>query len=89
MTAAELDADLRSRLARLAEARARSPEGLMRDAIVQFLLREEARERLQADALAAWDEYRATGLHVTAEAADAWLARLETGEQADPPACHR
>jgi len=41
------------------------------------------------DALAAWAEYRATGLHVTAEEADAWLAKLEAGKDAAPPKCHR
>ena len=27
-------------------------------------------------------------VHVTAEEADAWLAKLEAGEDADPPSCH-
>ncbi len=34
---------------------------------------------------AAWFEYQTTGHHVTAEEADAWLARLEAGEDAEPP----
>jgi predicted transcriptional regulator len=32
--------------------------------------------------------YRTTGLHVTAEEADAWLAKLEQGNDVDPPECH-
>jgi predicted transcriptional regulator len=59
----------------------------MREAIAQYVQREEAREQLCADALAAWAEYEATGRHATGEAVDAWLARLEAGEEADPPAC--
>jgi predicted transcriptional regulator len=47
-----------------------------------------ARERLRCDSIAAWNEYRLTGLHVTAEEADAWLARLEAGEDAEPPKPH-
>jgi hypothetical protein len=39
--------------------------------------------------LAAWAEYQATGQHVTAEEADVWLALLEAGEDAKPPAAHR
>lgn len=35
-----------------------------------------------------WEEYRTTGLHVTAAEADAWLAELEQGNDLDPPACH-
>lgn len=46
------------------------------------------RERLRHDALAAWADYRATGRHVTAEEADTWLARLEAGEDAEPPVPH-
>jgi hypothetical protein len=29
-----------------------------------------------------------TGLHVTAEEADAWLAKLEAGKRAGIPKCH-
>jgi predicted transcriptional regulator len=47
------------------------------------------REQVRKDALAAWAEYRATGLHVTAEEVDAWLAQLEAGEDAEPPTPHR
>lgn len=84
----KLDADLRARLHRLAEAQRRTPHWLMREAIAQFVQREEARERLRVDAAAAWEEYQATGRHATGEAMDAWLARLEAGEDVDPPACH-
>lgn len=83
----KLDADLRDRLQRLAEAQRRTPHWLMREAIVQFVRREEARERLRADATTAWEEYQATERHATGEAVDAWLARLEAGEDVDPPAC--
>ncbi len=89
MTIAELDPDLRARLLRLAEARQRTPDGLMQDAIAQYVAREEARERLRADTQAAWADHQATGLHATGDEVDAWLARLEAGEAADPPACHR
>ena len=61
----------------------------MREAIEQYLEREEQRERLRQETLAAWQAYEITGLHVTAEEADAWLAKLEAGEDVDPPECHR
>jgi predicted transcriptional regulator len=48
----------------------------------------EVHEQFCSDALAAWAEYQATGLHATAEEVDAWLARLEAGEDAEPPRCH-
>jgi predicted transcriptional regulator len=50
--------------------------------------REEKREQFRQDALTAWNDYQATGLHATAEEADAWLAKLEAGEDAEAPQCH-
>jgi len=49
---------------------------------------EEKRDRFRRDALAAWTNYQTPGLHATAEEADAWLAKLEAGEEAAPPKCH-
>ena len=50
--------------------------------------REERREMFRQDAIKSWDEYRATGLHVTVDEADAWLAELEQGTDTEPPECH-
>ena len=60
----------------------------MRQAIAQYVEREERRETLKQDARRAWDDYQHTGLHLAAEEADAWLAKLEAGEDAEPPKCH-
>jgi predicted transcriptional regulator len=87
-TSLKLDPETKARLQKLANARRRSSHWLMREAIEQYVDREERREQFRQDALAAWAEYQATGLHVTGEEADAWLARLEAGEDAEPPECH-
>ena len=88
ITSLKLDADTKARVARLAEARRRTPHWLMREAVEQYVAREEALENLRQDALAAWNAYETTGLHVTAQEADDWLASLEAGEDREPPACH-
>jgi predicted transcriptional regulator len=88
-TSLKLDAEIKARLQQLAQLRRRSSHWLMREAIEQYVEREERREQLRQDALAAWAEYQATGLHITAEEADAWLAQLEAGEDAEPPPVHR
>jgi predicted transcriptional regulator len=49
---------------------------------------EECRQQFRRDALAAWEEYQATGHHLTRAEVDAWLARLEAGDDADPPPLH-
>jgi predicted transcriptional regulator len=84
-TSLKLEADVKDRLQRLAETRRRSSNWLMGEAIREFVDREEAREQFRQDGIAAWEHYSRTGMHVTAEAADAWLARLEAGEDIDPP----
>jgi predicted transcriptional regulator len=43
---------------------------------------------MRQEALQAWNEYQAKGLHVTAQEADAWLAKLEAGQDVEPPECH-
>jgi predicted transcriptional regulator len=87
-TSLKLDAELRERVQRLASARRRSAHWIMCEAVEQYVGREEEREQFRSAALAAWNEYQATGLHATAEEADAWLAKLESGDDAKAPECH-
>jgi predicted transcriptional regulator len=86
--ALKLDPEIHDRLKSLARAHDRSAHYLMREAVAQYVEREEKRESFRQDALRAWQAFEEDGLHVTAEEADAWLARLEAGEDAEPPECH-
>jgi predicted transcriptional regulator len=86
--AIKIDNDIKERVRRLAEARQRTPHWLMREAISQYVEREEKRESFRQDAIKAWDEYQANGLHATLEEADAWLEKLEAGQDIEPPECH-
>lgn len=85
--AIKIDDETKARVKRLADARQRTPHWLMREAITQYVDREEKREAFRQDTLKAWEAYRTTGLHVTADEADAWLAQLEQGNDVDPPTC--
>ena len=87
-TSLKLDGAMKERISRLASARRRSPHWVMREAVEQYVDREEKREQLRQDVLAAWADYQTTGLHLTAEEADAWLAKLEAGKRAVIPKCH-
>jgi len=87
-TSVKLDSDLKARIQKLASARRRTSHWIMREAVEQYVEREEKREQFRQDALAAWNHYQATGLHVTAEEADAWLEKLENGENPPTPECH-
>lgn len=86
--AVKIDADTKERVNRLAIARKRSPHWLMREAISQYVEREEKREAFRQAGVEAWHAYQATGLHVTAKEADAWLAELQAGKDVEPPECH-
>ena len=86
--AIKIDPDIKARIKRLADARQRTSHWLMREAIRQYVEREEQREAFRQDAIAAWEAYQADGKHATAEEADAWLAKLEAGVDIEPPQCH-
>ena len=87
-TSLKLDPAIKERVQQLASARRRTPHWILREAVEQYVEREEKREQLRQAAQLAWAHYQETGLHVTAEEADAWLAKLEAGEDAAPPQCH-
>ena len=86
--AIKIDADTKERVKRLADARQRTPHWLMREAIRQYVEREEKREAFRQSAIRAWDDYRADGAHLTQAEADGWLAKLEAGKDLEPPECH-
>jgi len=87
-TSLKLESELKERVRRLAAARRRTPHWVMREAVERYVEREEQREQLRQEALAAWNHYQTTGLHLTASEADQWLAKLEAGEEAEAPECH-
>lgn len=87
-TSLKIDPDIKERVQRLADVRHRSSHWLMLEAIRQFVEREEKREAFRQDGMKAWSEYQTTGLHVTLDEADAWLAKLESGIDEEPPECH-
>ena len=87
-TTIKIDQATKERMKRLAEARHRSPHWVILEAIRQYVDREEKREAFRQEAILAWNEYRETGLHVTLDEANDWLAKLEAGEDVEPPECH-
>lgn len=87
-TSIKLDPATKDRVQRLASARQRTPHWVMKEAIEQYVAREESREEFRKDALKVWEDYQESGLHITLEEADKWLAELEAGNDVEPPACH-
>ena len=87
--AIKIDQNTRDRVKRLAEARHRTSHWVMREAISQYVEREEKREAFRQDAINAWNKYQETGLHVTGDEVMTWLDTWgEENEQA-APVCHK
>lgn len=53
----KIEPEMKERVKRLADARHRTSHGLMREAISQYLDREENREAYRQEAIHAWSEY--------------------------------
>jgi predicted transcriptional regulator len=85
----KLDADMRIRLENLADARQRTAHWVMREAINQYVEREEKREAFRQATINAWDEYQETGLHATAAEVDTWLSSWGSDNPLPAPICHK
>lgn len=88
-TSIKLDDELKCRVQHLAEIRRRSAHWIMREAIAQYVEREEKREALNRDTLKAWEEFQASGVHATTEEVDRWLASWGTDNELPAPVCHK
>ena len=88
-TSIKLDDDLKGRVQYLADTRRRSAHWVMREAIEQYVEREEKREAFRQEALSAWERYQSTGLHATAEEVEKWLSSWGTDDELPAPQCHK
>ena len=88
-TSIKLDDALKSRIQQLAQMRRRTSHWIMREAISQYVEREEKHESLRQDTLKAWDEFQATGLHATADEVEQWLKSWGSDNELPAPECHK
>jgi predicted transcriptional regulator len=87
-TSIKIDDDLKARVQQLAGQRQRSPHWVMREAIRQYVEREEARESFKKEALSSWKEYQETGRHLTGEEVRGWLRTWGGDDEQAVPDCH-
>jgi predicted transcriptional regulator len=88
ITSLELDPETKARIDRIALSQQRAPDLVIREAIADYVSREEKRLSFLQDAQSAWEDYQRTGLHLTDEEVGDWIVKLEAGEDADLPECH-
>lgn len=86
--AVKLDDSDRRCLEELAEYKKRSTHYLMREAISEYIKREEADKRFIQRAEQASREFKETGVHLTFEEYDAWLETWGTDNEKPMPICH-
>jgi len=84
----KIDDDLKSRIKTLAGRKQRSEVWVMREALMQYAAREEARESFKNEAASSWAEYQRTGLHLTGEEVESWLDGWGSETEPELPECH-
>jgi predicted transcriptional regulator len=87
-TSVKLDDVLKKRIQHLAKVRHRSAHWIMREAIRDYVEREEARESFKQESLASWTAYQETGQHLTGQEARDWLNTWGTDKETEVPECH-
>jgi predicted transcriptional regulator len=87
-TSIKIDDELKGRVQHLAALRQRSAHWIMREAITQYVAREEARESFKQEAVASWAAFQETGQHLTGQEVRAWLNTWGSKTATELPPCH-
>lgn len=83
--AVKLDDEVYARLKALADARQRSPHWLMKEAIHQFLDREEEADHIRQETMKRWERFESNGEAVEHETVEAWLKTWGTDQEGKCP----
>ena len=84
----KLDPSDRDRIASLATMKKRTPHYLMKEAILEYVQREEARQNFIKAAETSFEYYKETGLHITLDEFSSWVDDVQKNPYAPIIACH-
>lgn len=84
----KISPDLHARIKSLANLRNQSVHAVMRQALENYVTREEKREAWRMEGIEAWEEYQKTGLHLTNREVVEWMDKIIAGEKEQMPKCH-
>jgi predicted transcriptional regulator len=84
----KLDPSDRDRISSLATLKKRTPHYLMKEAILEYVQREEARQNFIQAAEASFEHYKETGLHITLDEFGAWVDDVQNNPNEPITACH-
>ena len=65
--AVRLDIEMKERLKKLVDARDKTPHKMMQVAVKEYIEREESREIFKQEAIASYQHYKQTGLHINGD----------------------
>ena len=85
----KLDRVDRERLSSLASIKKRTPHYLMKEAILEYVQREESRHHFIQAAEASFEHYKETGLHLALDEFSSWVDEVQTNAETPLPECHR
>jgi predicted transcriptional regulator len=88
-TGIKIPPELKDRLHKISEAKQRSAHWIMKEAIKQYVEREELAERFKFETTEAWEEYQRDGLHVTHSETIGWLNTWGAPGETECPVCHK
>ncbi|GFN47214.1 CopG family ribbon-helix-helix protein [Candidatus Regiella insecticola] len=88
-TSIKLDDHLKNRIYHLADRQGRSAHWIMREAIRDYVEREEKRENFKQEALGSWATYQKTGRHLSGDEVRGWLQTWGTDKETEIPPCHK
>ena len=84
----KLDPSDRERISVLATTKKRTPHYLMKEAIREYIEREESRQNFINAAERSYEHYKETGSHISLDEFSAWADDVEKNPGAPMPVCH-
>lgn len=84
----KLDSADRNRIATLATMKKRTPHYLMKEAILDYVKKEEAQQSFIHAAETSFEHYKETGLHISLDEFSTWVDDVQQNPGEPVPACH-
>jgi len=89
LVSVKLEQSDRERLNSLAVSKKRSAHYLMKEAIQEYIKREEIRMNFIRAGEASAQHYKDTGLHISFDELSTWVDAVQTNPDAAMPVCHK
>ena len=83
-----LDTALQEKVQQIVALQHSSFDSVVRQALYEYVEREEKKIAFQQEAMTAWQDFQQDGQHLTDEEVMAWLKTWGTEEETEIPKCH-